>query len=105
VSVAALGLIAGALTTGAWLPQLHRTWRRRSTDDISWPYLATFSSGIVSWMFYGVVVGDIPLLLANGITLLLLTGLIGLKACAAPHHPIGQPEQGEERPISCALRS
>ena len=45
MSLSLLGLLAGALTTGAWLPQLLRTWRRGSAEDISWPYLGVFGAG------------------------------------------------------------
>ena len=48
-----LGLVAGALTTGCWLPQLLKSWRTRSTTDFSWLYLAVFRTGIALWMIYG----------------------------------------------------
>ena len=77
-----IGLLAGTLTTGAWLPQLHRTWRSRSADDISWPYLLTFGAGIVAWIVYGSIDGDVALLAANVVTLVLLSGVAFLKARA-----------------------
>ena len=43
---AAIGLVAGALTTIAWLPQLPRTWRKRSAHELSWPYIAMTYAGI-----------------------------------------------------------
>lgn len=79
---ALIGLLAGALTTGAWLPQLFRTWRSRSAADISWPYLLTFGAGIVTWIVYGVLDGDAALLAANIVTLTLLSGVVALKVRA-----------------------
>ncbi|RZS87030.1 MtN3 and saliva related transmembrane protein [Motilibacter rhizosphaerae] len=80
MTLATLGLLAGALTTGAWLPQLLRTWRRGSAEDISWPYLLVFGSGVVGWLVYGVLQRDVAICAANGLTLALLSGLVALKA-------------------------
>jgi MtN3 and saliva related transmembrane protein len=61
-----LGLIAGVLTTGCWLPQLVRSWRTRSTNDISWGYLAVLGSGVGLWLVYGLLGRDLAIILANG---------------------------------------
>ncbi len=85
VSMQNLGLVAGVLTTAAWLPQIARTWRSRSADDLSWPYLLVFSSGVALWLVYGVLSGDVPVLAANAVTIVLVGLLLGLKM---PHgHP------------------
>jgi len=52
-----LGLLSGLLTTGAWLPQLLRTWRRGRADDISYGYLAVFAAGVLGWLAYGLLAG------------------------------------------------
>ncbi len=50
-----LGLTAGVLTTSCWAPQLFRSYRTRSTGDISWAYIAALGSGIVLWLAYGTI--------------------------------------------------
>lgn len=75
----ALGLAAGALTTGCWLPQLLRSWRTRSAGDLSWVYLAVLATGVGLWLVYGVTVSDASIVVANGLTLLALTLLAGVK--------------------------
>ena len=75
----AFGLLAGLLTTAAWLPQIIRTWRSRSADDLSWPHLLVFSTGVTLWLVYGVLSADVPLLVANGITIVLVSLLLVLK--------------------------
>jgi MtN3 and saliva related transmembrane protein len=82
--IAAVGVLAGVLTTLAWLPQLHHTRRRRSADDISWLYLLTVCTGVTAWLLYGVLERDVPLLTANGVTLALILWLIALKAAGGP---------------------
>ncbi len=81
-----LGLASGALTTGAWLPQLWRTWRRGRADDISFGYLAAFGSGVVGWVVYGAASGQAAVLAANGVTLALVVALVVLKL--RPRRPV-----------------
>lgn len=74
-----LGSLAGVLTTGAWVPQLIRCWRTRSTRDISWGYLFVLAAGVGLWVLYGALTGDSIIVMANAITLAALSALAGLK--------------------------
>jgi MtN3 and saliva related transmembrane protein len=77
--ITALGLVAGALTTGCWLPQLVRSWRTRSTTDFSWTYLAVLATGVTLWLTYGIVNVDLAMIVANGTALAALITLIAFK--------------------------
>ncbi|GAB3666871.1 SemiSWEET transporter [Actinocorallia lasiicapitis] len=74
-----VGLLAGALTTGCWAPQLLRSWRTRSTDDFSWTYLALLTAGVGLWLAYGLGSGDLAITLANAVTFLALVTIAALK--------------------------
>jgi MtN3 and saliva related transmembrane protein len=74
-----LGLAAGTLTTAAFVPQLAKAWRSKSTGDLSWGMLLTFSTGVLLWLIYGVWIDSLPVVLANAITLLLQAGIVSLK--------------------------
>lgn len=74
-----LGLVAGTLTTIAYLPQLIKTWKSKSADDISWSMLMILCLGIVLWLVYGIAVHDLPLIAANIVTLILASIILGLK--------------------------
>lgn len=63
-----LGAMAGLLTTSCWLPQLLRSWRTRSTADISWTYLAVLTSGVGLWIGYGILIGDGAVIATNTAT-------------------------------------
>lgn len=76
-----LGSVAAILTTGAWLPQLLRCWRTRSTGDISWAYLAVLGAGVLLWITYGIATADPVVVVANAVTLAALAALAVLK-CA-----------------------
>ena len=66
-----LGFAAASLTTLAFLPQVIKVSRSRSTKDISLPMLVTFIAGITLWLIYGLLVKAAPIYLANAITLIL----------------------------------
>jgi MtN3 and saliva related transmembrane protein len=74
-----LGLTAAVCTTAANLPQLKKAWTTGETDDISLNMLLLLASGLGLWVVYGVLREDIVIILANGISLALLSGLLYLK--------------------------
>lgn len=74
-----IGLMAGALTTTAFLPQVIKTWRSRSAADISLLMFALFSLGVFLWIVYGLSVGAMPVVIANVITFLLSMTILVFK--------------------------
>lgn len=74
-----LGLIAGVLTTVAYLPQLIKTWQSKSAQDLSWSMLIILCTGIILWLVYGFSVHDVPIIAANIVTLLLAAVILLLK--------------------------
>lgn len=75
-----VGLAAALFTTSAFVPQVVRAWRTRSTRDLSYGTFVTYAVGLSMWLTYGMMIGDVPLMLSNGTTLLLALTIIGLKA-------------------------
>jgi len=74
-----LGFAAGTLTTAAFVPQVLKTWRTRSTEDISLGMFAVFAMGVSLWLVYGIYVDSLPIVLANGITLALAGAMVVFK--------------------------
>jgi len=74
-----LGLIAGTLTTIAFVPQLVKTWKTRSTKDVSLGMFSIFCTGVLLWLIYGVLIQSVPVALANGVTLVLAGAILSLK--------------------------
>lgn len=81
----AIGLVAGFLTTAAFIPQLLKIYRSKSGRDISGRMFALFSIGIVLWLIYGILLESLPLILTNVVTLALSLTIIGLKIRYARH--------------------
>lgn len=77
--VEALGLLAGAQTTIAFLPQALKVWRAKSADDISLATYLIFCSGVTCWFFYGLFIGSLSVILANAVTLVLAASIVWLK--------------------------
>lgn len=77
--ITSLGLLAGSLTTLAFLPQFVKTWKTRSVRDFSLVTLIAFCTGIFLWLIYGIARDDIAIILANLITLILNLGILYLK--------------------------
>jgi MtN3 and saliva related transmembrane protein len=74
-----LGVAAGTLTTLSFVPQVLRTWRTKSTEDVSLWMLLAFNGGILLWLSYGLVLLKPSIIYANGVTLLLSLTLLGMK--------------------------
>ena len=74
-----IGALAATLTTLSFLPQVLKTWRTRSASDFSWIWLASFALGLVLWLVYGLAIGSLPLVVANGFTLSLVLTITFVK--------------------------
>jgi MtN3 and saliva related transmembrane protein len=74
-----IGTLAGLLTTIAFIPQVWRVWKTRSARDISLPMYVIFTAGVALWFAYGLMTGALPLIVANGVTLLLAGAVLAMK--------------------------
>ncbi len=74
-----IGLIAASLTTAAFVPQVYKTWKTKSVDELSLTMYLVFFTGIVLWVIYGIFINSLSIILANTITGLLVLLLIYFK--------------------------
>lgn len=75
----ALGALAGTLTTAAFVPQVLKTWKSRSADDVSLAMFLIFSAGVLLWLAYGFLIGATPIIVANSVTLVLALAILVMK--------------------------
>ena len=73
------GYAAAACTTSAYVPQVLRVWRTRSTKDISLKMFLVLVTGLSPWLTYGIWRGEWPLIIANSITLMLASTILYFK--------------------------
>lgn len=77
--VTLLGLLAGTLTTISFVPQVLKTWKTKSADDLSLGMYSIFCLGSLLWLIYGLIISDIPVIAANAVTLTLALTLLYFK--------------------------
>ncbi|NJL14455.1 MAG: SemiSWEET transporter [Microscillaceae bacterium] len=63
-----IGYGAAFLTTFAFLPQAFKTLQTRNTKGISLLSYSALVLGTIGWFVYGVLLGQWPIILANGVT-------------------------------------
>ena len=74
-----IGLSAAVLTTAANIPQTYRIIKTRSTKDISTITYSMLLVGFLLWVAYGILREDYPVLIANGISVLVSSAILFLK--------------------------
>ncbi len=78
-NIEVVGLIAGALTTAAYLPQVRKTWKTKSVKELSLTMYLVMFIGVMLWLTYGILIGSISIILANIVTGILTSMLIYFK--------------------------
>ncbi|MEI8362634.1 MAG: SemiSWEET transporter [Betaproteobacteria bacterium] len=74
-----IGYFSAFLTTLAFVPQAHHSWKTRDLSGVSLPMYSLFSLGVVGWLIYGILIVSWPIIVANSITLLLACAVLCLK--------------------------
>jgi MtN3 and saliva related transmembrane protein len=74
-----LGYVAAIFATGSFVPQVIKTWRTRSAEDLSLVMLLSHIVGMTLRLIYGVSIGSTPIVLANAIAVLLDVVLLAMK--------------------------
>jgi MtN3 and saliva related transmembrane protein len=74
-----VGLSAGLLTTIAFVPQVVKIWKARSAKDISLPTFLVFTLGVALWLLFGILSGELPIIIWNAVTLVLTGAILVMK--------------------------
>lgn len=74
-----IGLLAGALTTIATVPQFVKSWKTKETKDVSLGWIVLLSTGVLFWIVYGFMIDDFPVIIANILTMVFSLGILFLK--------------------------
>jgi MtN3 and saliva related transmembrane protein len=75
----ALATIAGILSTSSFVPQLMKAWRERDTAAISKRMYMVTVVAFVLWSSYGFLIGALPLIIFNLLSLGLSGTILFLK--------------------------
>jgi len=65
-----VGMVAAFSTTFSFLPQAIKTIRIKDTSAISAAMYGVFSLGTLMWLLYALTTNNLPVILANAVSLL-----------------------------------
>jgi MtN3 and saliva related transmembrane protein len=74
-----IGYVAAFLTTVSFIPQVVQIYKTKNTDSISGLMYLIFCFGVALWLFYGVIISSMPVIIANSITLVLSLYILVMK--------------------------
>ena len=74
-----IGSAAAFCTTVSYAPQLKKCWDTGSAGDLSFKMFAILWAGIALWIVYGLLRQDFVIIIANAISLMLLSGILFFK--------------------------
>jgi len=74
-----LGYAAGILVTISLIPQTIKSWKTKSTKDLSLPRYTMYTIGLIMWSIYGVLKPNQPIALMSIIGAALALSILGLK--------------------------
>lgn len=91
-----VGGAAALLTAVSYFPQLKKSWETGQTGDLSLRMLLILVSGLSLWVLYGVLRGDAIIMIANSVSVAMLSCIIVFKLReparadrhAADHRPV-----------------
>lgn len=73
------GYLAGACTTFSFVPQILKMIRTGKVRDISVSMYLVLSLGLSLWLIYGIYIGEIPIIFANSVSLVLCMIILVMK--------------------------
>jgi MtN3 and saliva related transmembrane protein len=74
-----IGFLAGALIAIALIPQVIKSWKTKSTKDISIFWNSLYVAGLVLWIVYGSIIMSVPMIVSACVEISLAISLLVLK--------------------------
>ena len=74
-----IGLSAAFLTTSAFIPQVYKIYKEKNADGISLTMYLILFTGVILWFVYGLLIGSLSIIIANGVTAVLQLSIIIFK--------------------------
>jgi MtN3 and saliva related transmembrane protein len=65
-----IGIIAGAFSCTTFLPQVIKTWKSKSTKDVSLTMFLIATLGTTLWLVYGILINSISIIGTNIVVLI-----------------------------------
>jgi MtN3 and saliva related transmembrane protein len=75
----AIGYLAAIMGTVCWIPQAVQVWRTRDTRSLSLMANLMFLVTVILWLIYGVMILDVPLIVANVVSTTAMISIVAAK--------------------------
>ena len=73
-----VGIIAGALSCTTFLPQVIKTWKSKSTKDVSLTMFIIAAISTTLWIIYGILIHSFSIFVTNIVVLIFSLIMLGL---------------------------
>lgn len=74
-----MGYVAGILVVVSLLPQVIKSWKTKSTRDISLSRYIIYVTGLIIWVIYAIIIKNGPVAVMNTVGLILAVSILYLK--------------------------
>ena len=64
-----IGIVAGAFSCTTFLPQVIKTWKSKSTKDVSLTMFLIATFGTTLWLVYGIMINSFSIIATNIVVL------------------------------------
>ena len=78
-NISIIGYMATIIGTIGLVPQAVLSWKTKKVEDISKLTFTLLAIAYLSWLIYGLLIHDLPLIMSNFITLLLAGEVLYIK--------------------------
>jgi len=79
MNIEIIGFIAAAITTSAYMPQAYKIWKTKKAENVSLSMYLVMFLGISLWLIYGIFINKPSLIIANTLTLLIISMILYFK--------------------------
>ena len=66
-----VGFLAAILTTTGFVPQVYKIYKEKNAKGVSLTMYIILFIGVLLWLVYGILIGSLSIIIANGITAML----------------------------------
>jgi len=74
-----IGILAGSLCAISFIPQVVKIFKEKQAKGISLVTFSIFSLGVLCWLIYGILIKELPVIIANTFILSLALFIVVMK--------------------------
>lgn len=92
-AIESIGYISAIILNTSAIPQIIKTYKTRSANDLSWGFFAALLTGLSLNVTYGALIGHPAIYVGSSISLALYGSIAGMKYTFAPKNDSSNAQQ------------